>query len=127
MKSDVDLLIRGSNVYDGSGDGEFVADVGISGDRIACILKAPERYKGSAGKIIEAKGLSLAPGFIDTHAHSEFTLIAESIAAGVIIYFESSGPVQKMAKAKHNVASPVKMAASSDTHSARSQDFLAGR
>jgi len=54
-------------------------------------------------------------------------LIAESIAAGVIIYFESSGPVQKMAKAKHNVASPVKMAASSDTHSARSQDFLAGR
>lgn len=84
MKSDVELLIRGSNVYDGSGDEEFVADVGISGDRIACILKAPERYSGSAGRIIEAKGLSLAPGFIDTHAHSEFTLIADHRAEGKV-------------------------------------------
>jgi len=84
MNSDVDLLIRGSNVYDGSGDDGFVADVGISGDRIACILKAPERYQGGAGKIIEAKGLSLAPGFIDTHAHSEFTLIADHRAEGKV-------------------------------------------
>jgi len=54
-------------------------------------------------------------------------LIAESIAAGIIIYFESSGPVQKTAKAKHNVAALAKKVSSSDTHSARSQDFLAGR
>ena len=82
MHSGVDLLIRGSNVYDGSGDDGFVADVGITGDRIACIVKAPEGYTGRAGKIIEAKGLSLAPGFIDTHAHSEFTLIADHRAEG---------------------------------------------
>jgi len=84
MNSGVDLLIRGSNVYDGSGDDGFLADVGITGDRIACIVKAPEGYKGRAEKIIEAKGLSLAPGFIDTHAHSEFTLIADHRAEGKV-------------------------------------------
>ncbi|HXX80680.1 MAG TPA: D-aminoacylase [Thermodesulfovibrionales bacterium] len=84
MHSGVDLLIRGSNVYDGSGDDGFAADVGITGDRIACIVKAPEGYKGRARKIIDAKGLSLAPGFIDAHAHSEFTLIADHRAEGKV-------------------------------------------
>jgi N-acetylmuramoyl-L-alanine amidase len=54
-------------------------------------------------------------------------LIAESIAAGVLIYFESSGPAQKMAKAKHNVPSLVKKISSSNKHSGKSKDFLAGR
>jgi len=84
MSSDVDLLIRGGKVYDGSGDDGVLADVGISGDRIACMVETPERYKGRAGKIIEAEGLSLAPGFIDTHAHSEFTLIADHRAEGKV-------------------------------------------
>jgi len=84
MSRDVDLLIRRSTVYDGSGSDGFAADVGISGDRIACIVKAPERYEGGAGKVIEAGGLSLAPGFIDTHAHSEFTLIADHRAEGKV-------------------------------------------
>ncbi|HXX80678.1 MAG TPA: N-acetylmuramoyl-L-alanine amidase, partial [Thermodesulfovibrionales bacterium] len=54
-------------------------------------------------------------------------LLAESIAAGILIYFESSGPAQKMAHATHDTASLVKKASSSSRHSGRSQDFLAGR
>lgn len=84
MSRQVDLLIRGCNVYNGSGDDGFVAEVCISGERIECVVKAPGRYGGRAGKIIEAKGLSLAPGFIDTHAHSEFTLIADHRAEGKV-------------------------------------------
>jgi len=51
MNSGVDLLIRGSNVYDGSGDDGFLADVGITGDRIACIVKAPEGIRGEQKRL----------------------------------------------------------------------------
>lgn len=54
-------------------------------------------------------------------------LLAESIAAGILIYFESSGPVQKMAHAKHGIASLVEKSSSSNRILGGSQDFLAGR
>ena len=54
-------------------------------------------------------------------------LIAESIAAGILIYFESSGPAQKMAHTKHGVASPAKKGSSSNEYSGKLQGFLAGR
>ena len=54
-------------------------------------------------------------------------LLAESIATGVHIYFEASGPVQKTAHAKHGINSLVKEVSYSNTRSATSQDFLAGR
>jgi len=53
-------------------------------------------------------------------------LVAESIAAGIMTYFESSGPVQKMAHAKHGVASPAKGPLPND-YSDKPQGFLAGR
>jgi len=80
----IDILIRNGRVYDGSGGDPFIADIGIAGDRIVFVSRLPERYGGKAGKIIEAEGLSIAPGFIDAHSHSEFTLLAASHAEGKI-------------------------------------------
>lgn len=81
---DIDILIRGGRVYDGVGDEPFIGDVAITGDRVAFIAKGGDRFTGKVGKTIDAKDLSVSPGFIDTHAHSEFTLLADGRAEGKI-------------------------------------------
>ncbi len=63
----LDLVIRGGTVVDGSGADRFVADVGISGDRIVEIGRIAERGR----RTIEADGLIVAPGFIDGHTHMD--------------------------------------------------------
>jgi N-acyl-D-aspartate/D-glutamate deacylase len=63
-----DVLMLGGTVVDGTGRPAAVADVGIRGDRIArigAIGQAPARTT------IDATGLVVAPGFVDTHNHSE--------------------------------------------------------
>ncbi|MFZ3136505.1 MAG: D-aminoacylase [Thermodesulfovibrionales bacterium] len=83
----IDLLIRGGLIYDGTGSEPFEGDIGISGDRIAFIHRKTGGRKQkavAAGRIIDAKDMAVAPGFIDTHAHSEFTLLADPRAEGKI-------------------------------------------
>src|SRR5687768_8835033 len=65
-----DILIRGGTVYDGTGAPGIRADVAVSKGRIAVVgasLKA-------GGRVIDAGGLAVAPGFIDIKTHSDFTL-----------------------------------------------------
>ena len=65
----VDVLIRGGSVIDGSGGAARVADVGIRGDRITFVGNAAtSRVTGT--KTIDAKGMIVAPGFIDPHTHT---------------------------------------------------------
>jgi N-acyl-D-amino-acid deacylase len=61
----VDLLIRGGTIYTGS-DAPFVGDVSVAGDRVQAIGR---RLPGPARRVIDAKGLIVAPGFIDPHSH----------------------------------------------------------
>jgi len=69
----LDLLIRGGLVYDGSGGPAFEADVAVHGD----VIEAVERLDGAeAVRVIDARGLAVAPGFIDTHTHSDVMLLA---------------------------------------------------
>lgn len=63
-----DLLLRGGTVVDGSGKTRFRADVAIKGDRLAKIDPAGIAAEQSA-QVIDATGLTIAPGFIDSHAH----------------------------------------------------------
>ncbi len=88
MRRKIDILIKGGLVCDGSGSEPYEADVGIEGDRIIFIdKKAGIRKQGlreKAARIIDAKDMTVAPGFIDTHAHSEFTLLADPRAEGKI-------------------------------------------
>jgi len=79
----VDILIKGGLIFNGTGSEPFEADLGISGDKIAFISKK-SRILQMAKRVIEADGLAVAPGFIDTHSHSEFTLLADPRAEGKI-------------------------------------------
>ena len=66
--ADFDLLIRGARVVDGTGSPWYRADVGVRDGRIAAIGSLAE---ASATRVVEARDLALAPGFIDVHTHVE--------------------------------------------------------
>ena len=77
----MDIAIMGCLIFDGTGSEPFRSNIGISGDRIIAINKGTDIARG-AKKTIDASGLAVAPGFIDTHGHSEFTLLADPRAEG---------------------------------------------
>jgi N-acyl-D-amino-acid deacylase len=66
-----DLLIRGGHVIDGTGAPGLDADVSIAGGRIVGVERRSAR---SARRVIDARGQVVAPGLIDIHTHSDFTL-----------------------------------------------------
>lgn len=74
-------VIVGATVMDGSGRPAFRANVRIVGDRIAQVGKFAIR---AGDEIIQAKGLIVAPGFIDIHNHSEGGLAREPAAANQV-------------------------------------------
>jgi N-acyl-D-amino-acid deacylase len=80
--SRADILITGGLVYDGTPSEPRFCDVTIRGDRITHVGPA-ERIE--APLVIDAGGLAVCPGFIDTHAHSDFTIIADNRAEGKIM------------------------------------------
>lgn len=82
--ANLDILIRNATIFDGSGNKPFHGNIGISKDRIAFVSPNPEESVQSE-EVIDAKGLIVAPGFIDTHSHSEFTLLADNRAEGKIL------------------------------------------
>lgn len=79
MGNKIDVLIKDGLIFDGTASDPFISDIGITGDRIMFIRPAGSH---DAGIIIPAKGLTVSPGFIDTHAHSDFTMLADPRAEG---------------------------------------------
>jgi len=65
---DFDYVIRGGRVLDGSGNPAFNADVGVRGDEI---VRVGDLSAASAGRVIDATGLYVVPGFIDLHSHAD--------------------------------------------------------
>ena len=71
-RQEYDLVIVGGQVFDGSGGEAAAADIGIIGDRIERIGRIP----ASRGKmVLDAQGLTVCPGFIDSHDHSDVNLL----------------------------------------------------
>lgn len=68
-----DLSIINGIVVDGSGGRPYAADIGISRGRICFIGKSAPQAK----TVIDAAGRRVAPGFIDMHSHSDFSVLAD--------------------------------------------------
>jgi N-acyl-D-amino-acid deacylase len=66
-----DLLIRGGHLIDGGGGPGREADVAVGAGRITAVELRSTR---PAHRVIDARGQVVAPGFIDIHTHSDFTL-----------------------------------------------------
>ena len=69
-----DVLIKNGTIIDGTGKTAYKADLAIAGDTIARI--GADLLPGEAGRIVDATGLMITPGFIDMHSHSDLTLFA---------------------------------------------------
>jgi N-acyl-D-amino-acid deacylase len=72
-----DVLIRGAKIVDGTGNPWFSGDIGIKDGQIVAVGR-PDNAR--ATRVIDAKGLVAAPGFIDLHTHSDYTLLADGNA-----------------------------------------------
>lgn len=70
-----DTLVRNALVVDGSGAAGFAADVLLQDDRIVGVESAASTSSSSAANTIEADGLVLSPGFIDTHTHDDMSIV----------------------------------------------------
>jgi N-acyl-D-aspartate/D-glutamate deacylase len=77
---EADLVIRGATLYDGTGKPGVVGDLAIKGERIVAVGNFT-----TAGKprVLDGKGLVVAPGFIDLHTHSDDQLTKEETRANL--------------------------------------------
>lgn len=76
-----DLLIAGGSVLDGNGTPAVRADVAIRNGIIAAV---GDLGPAAAARRIDATGLTVAPGFIDIHNHSDYTILSEPRAESMI-------------------------------------------
>jgi N-acyl-D-amino-acid deacylase len=79
-RAEFDLVIRGGMLLDGTGAAARVLDVGVLGGRIAAIGAG----LGAGRDELDARGLAVAPGFIDIHSHADGSLDEDPRAESVI-------------------------------------------
>lgn len=81
-KPEYDLLIKNGRIVDGSGSPGYLADLAIKGDRIVRIGKL---RNAAAARVIDAKGMVVAPGFIDMLGQSETYLLIDPRAMSKVM------------------------------------------
>lgn len=77
-----DVLIRNGTVYDGTGAPPYKADIAISGDRLSAIGSFEQ---DTAGLVIDATGLAVAPGFFNLLSHAHVSLISDGRAMSDVL------------------------------------------
>src|SRR3954469_12859707 len=81
FSQDLDFVIRGGKLVDGTGNPWRMADVGIRAGKIVDVGDFQGR---AATRVIDAKGLVVAPGFIDIHNHSDRTVLTDGNAESMV-------------------------------------------
>ena len=71
----MDLLLRGAELIDGTGEPGRPADVAVTGDRIAAVAAPGELTPEAGTEVVDLRGLVLAPGFIDVHTHYDAQIL----------------------------------------------------
>lgn len=111
----VDVLIKGGTVYPG-GDEAFTGDVAVRGDRIVAV---GPNLRVDAARTIDARGMIVAPGFIDPHTHmtgwlasddARRRLVEPFLLQGVttaVIGNDGGGPIEVGKLLDGSVAKPV--------------------
>src|SRR6201996_2648559 len=97
LKTRFDTVVRGGRVVDPANGLDAVRDIGIKKGRIAAVAPSLDAGKG---KIVDAKGLVVTPGLIDTHAHvyehvsGDFGLNPDlvGVRTGVTTVVDQGGP-----------------------------------
>ena len=74
-------MIRGGTVFDGTGAAGTEGDVAIAGGRIAAVAR---RIAERGAEEIDARGMAVAPGFIDIHSHGDGSLNADPRAESLV-------------------------------------------
>ena len=77
MSEGCDLLFRRARLVDGTGAPARTANVAVREDTI---VDVGELEADGAGRVVDAAGLVLAPGFVDVHSHSDRTLLVDPAA-----------------------------------------------
>ncbi|MDQ3551501.1 MAG: amidohydrolase family protein, partial [Bacteroidota bacterium] len=76
-----DILIKNGKIIDGTGNSWYYADVAVKDGKIIAIGK---NLAANSVKTIDAKGLIVAPGFIDVHGHIESGIFERPTAENYI-------------------------------------------
>ena len=74
-----DLVIKNGRVCDGTGTPSYLADIGVTGDRITRIRRREDGDTGTltAKTVIDAEGMVITPGFIDPHTHVDLSVLMQ--------------------------------------------------
>jgi N-acyl-D-amino-acid deacylase len=107
-----DVLLAGGRVVDGTGSAWFYGDVALRGDRIAAVARPGGIPRESAAEVIDARGLVVAPGFIDIQGQSDyqFTLgdgrVISKVTQGITTEILGEGGTPAPTNARTNPKGP---------------------
>jgi len=76
-----EILIKNTNIVDGTGRETFKGDIAIEGEKIVAVGKV----KGNGAVVIDGSGLVTCPGFIDSHSHADMTIMEYPLAENLVM------------------------------------------